>query len=96
MGDLERVFGWVQEPTQGRWFTSADKNSFVRFWPGEHREILFQHQDNGWVIALAKGDKGKFTMCSPYFKTTRQAKEWADNRDMYELDDLEDLVASWM
>lgn len=94
VSDLERLFGWSPDPEHGKWFASKTKDSFVRFWDADIREVLYKLGDR-WVVAIAQGKRDKFHVLPGKFETTRQAKDHMAKRDMFELDDIEEVLRSW-
>lgn len=105
--ELERIYGYNSDPNSGKWFVS-DNHNYVRY-IGDFREIIHQvipmnnHDDPTrglycdyklWTVSIG-GPENKFQVGTNYFQTTKDAKKWADNRDMESLHYLEMLIDSW-
>ena len=87
MSDVEMILGEFEfDNPEGRWFPAKHKSSFVRFYSTGFRELIHK-RDEGWTVSIACGDY--FEVGTRHFETTREAKWFADNRDMDALWQLE-------
>lgn len=91
---LERILGPIAfDNPDGRWFAAKHKFGFVRYYDQGYREVIHKH-DGEWKVSLARGDH-EFSLGYKGFETTREAKEWADNRNDQELHYVECVVEKW-
>ena len=94
MTEMEMILGFFpMDNPEGRWFTSKNKNSFVRYYDNGFREICHNHNGE-WKVSLARGEH-EFSLGTVGWPTAKQAKWWADNRNMDELYYIDCVVEKW-
>ena len=94
MFDIEMIFGPAEyDPLtgyDGQWRASKNKDSFIRYYSAGWREVIHKRNDH-WTLSIGRGDTF-FQVGYKEFDGVRQAKHWADNRDMDDFHILEQFV----
>ena len=107
--ELDRIYCvMTSDPNVGRWFLNNAKAGYARFFE-DYREICHKvipmnnyddpsrplyYDGQMWTVSVG-GPGNKFQVGTRYFKTSKEAKKWADNRDMIELHYLEEMINKW-
>ena len=89
----EMYLGYPQRDVEGtyndRWWASKNKDSFIRFYETDFKEVLHKY-DEYWTVSIGYHDE--FQLGYKQFDTTREAKQWSDDRSLEDLSILEEIV----
>ena len=88
----ENILGPLKDDNgEARWFASEEKDKFVRYYYSDFRELVhlttidnadydgIDYDGRAWTVSLGYHDY--FSKGYRFFETSREAKDWADNRD---------------
>ena len=93
MHSVEEILGWTTRRFDGSyssWNYNKDTyGSTTRFYEDGWREVIHKRDDH-WTLSI--GYEDQFSVGNKQFDTVKEAKEWADNRDMDDLYYLECVV----
>ena len=95
MLETEELMGYFPpDNPEGRWFTSEDHTSYVRYYETGFREVIHKGTvqgdygpESGWIVSVGYM-KHQFSQGPKAFSTVKEAKQWANYRDLEAIHNL--------